>query len=530
MTIEGCLISLLDNDINEYQTIYPTRLKNLITNRISRRVGVFIDSVDEAFTKHIGQALADVAGKTAGSGRQGAVHESIWINAQLGLVAAARDLNQANRRVNIYFSIRQEALHASRSSLGLQEDSLIQHLHYSKDTVKSIFLSRVELLRSARLSQPNAIDPIEKFLGFGSIQHWSARDFEGRPLLEDSFDFLYRHTLGRIREVLLLGRVILDMPIADRTPDNVRVNVDAASRTLLEQYKYDMIPFWNSDNEAVFRYLESNVISRLQVYNIHGKIKDLPSSPDHPFCYLYARGLLGRVDVPKADVGGVPQISFLQPSTYLLEKNQHIPVSPHYFLHPCLESTVRERSANFRLDTRIIVGQYLGCDIPEDSGQFILRWNRQNFFSFIYRDRELHHVSPSGGATYSLIFAVLALAVAESGKCDITIEEMTTTALSMMNAGLIAKSTMRNREPFENVIKNLPSHKEDTGKMYRRDIVEKIKRSLSDMGDSQLAEPEKGANAEDYIKFQNGMFTWAMCDPSQINVVQVLDHLRPRNG
>jgi hypothetical protein len=381
------------------------------------------------------------------------------------------------------------------------------------------------LIPAERLSKPSADDVLERFLGFGFLPHWRVRDRDGKPLLEEPFDFLYRHTFGRIREVLELGKEILEIHVNERTPDEVRNKVDTGAANLFELYKLDMVPFWDIANEVVLQYLDSNVISQIRLNSIYQKIKSLTDAPTHPFCYLYARGLLGRANVNKADTCGTPKINFLEPGTYLVDKNQHLPVCSHYFLHPCLESTVRERSSTFQLDSRIIVGQSLTCDIPEESGELILRWNRRDSFSFIFLGRELRHISPSGGAVYSLIFAVLAITTAEMEKRDISIEEMVKTATRLVKAGLVSNIPMRSDETFEDILRFMPRDKKDTGKTYKRDIVEKIKQSLAEVEDHLSNESDNGADQDQYLRFQHGVFHWEMCDPSQINIVQVMRNI-----
>lgn len=524
LTIESCLLALLKSDIEQYRLLYPTRLKNLITNRIERQVGVFIDSIDEAFDKHVGETLWDVTMKARGSGRQGVVKESIWISAQLGLIAAARDLNRANRRVGVYFAVRREALQANRSVLALQEESLIQELHYSAETVKRIFMSRVSAIPKARLAAPEETDELKRFLGFTHIPHWRVRDAEGNPPQEEAFAFLYRHTFGRIREVLELGRIIYEMDPKERSPDAVRQAVDQAAGRLFEVYKREMIPFWDRHNEVVFEHINSNVLTQRRLDSIWTKVRDLIGTPDHPFCYLYARGLLGRVTEDKA--GGAPKIEFVRPGMYLIEKNQHLPACPHYFLHPCLESTIRERSQTFQIDHRVIVGDSAVCEIPEDSGALTIRWKRRDNFSFIYRGIELRHLSPTGGAIYAQVFAIIAITAATKEQIEVTVDDMVATAQRLITARLIsAKLSNASKQDLLEILRRMDKTKDDTGKTYRRDIVEKLKQSLAEVSDHLPNDSGDAEPTNSYLSYQNGLFHWLMCDPSQINIVEVTRHL-----
>ena len=361
---------------------------------------------------------------------------------------------------------------------------------------------------------------MERFLGFTHIPHWRVRDSDGNAPEEDVFDFLYRHTFGRIREVLELGSIIYQMDKEQRSPETVRHAVDQAAGRLFEVYKREMIPFWDRSNEVVFKYINSNVITQHRLNGIYAKISDLADAPSHPFCYLYARGLLGRAKVDKG--GGGLKISFVQPGMYLVNNNQHLPACSHYFLHPCLESPVRERSQTFSIDPRVIVGDSLVCDLPDDPGTLAVTWDRRDHFTFFYQGHELTHFSSTGGALYSLIFAILVIAVATKEQREITVDDMLATCKRLIDSGMVSQTAARtNKQDLLEIIRRMDKDKDDTGKSYRRDIVVKIKRSIADMGEHAPDDGQGEARSDNYLSYQNGVFRWSMCDPSDINIVQV---------
>lgn len=524
LTIESCLLSLLAEDLEGFRLLYGTRLKNLITNKIDRKVGVFIDSIDEAFDKHVGETLWDATNKLQGSGRQGVVKESIWVSAQLGLVAAARDLQRANRHVGVYFAVRREALNANRSALALQELSLIQDLRYSAETAKDIFLSRVNVVPTSRLADSNAHNALDRFLGFDSIPHWLVKDKDGMPVSEDAFQFLYRHTFGRVRELLHLGNLICDMEPHARTQSTVRGTVYDWAQKFFEAYRREMIPFWDRRYEEVFSHITSNVLTQSQLNGVFTRINGLSSAPSHPFCYLYGHGLLGRIE---SNRDAKRQISFVGPGMYLLDQNQHLPVSSHYFLHPCLESTVKERSMSFKIDDRLIVGDGNGCDLEEQPAPMEIKWRERDSFGFFYQGTDLRYISPQGGAIYALIFAIIALTAATTGASEVSSEQMIAMAERLIDKGLVSAQPPRaNKLQLLDVLRKLDRNKEDTGKTYRREIVERIRKSLSEAYHEvpAAARPEE-FGGDSLLGYRNGSFVWRMCEPSEINVVDVVRHL-----
>ena len=100
----------------EYLAAYEDLRKEITPSirLIQGPVAVFIDNVDEFFEA----AIASERGSTASKN----VKNDYWYRAQLGLAAAAREINGINNHIKVYASIRQEVFQSKlgRDPLSLQ--------------------------------------------------------------------------------------------------------------------------------------------------------------------------------------------------------------------------------------------------------------------------------------------------------------------------------------------------------------------------------------------------------------------------
>ncbi|MBK6619388.1 MAG: hypothetical protein IPG32_00345 [Saprospirales bacterium] len=134
----------------------------------------------------------------------------MWMNAQLGLISAIFSINSSNKHIKIFATVRSEALLHRPNSLHLNFLNSLTELQYSKEEVKQIFLNNIELMKTRDLVDPNAESPIRKFLGFEKMPHPRARDEHKNRRVEDAFDFIYRHSFGRPREIVFLGKYLFE--------------------------------------------------------------------------------------------------------------------------------------------------------------------------------------------------------------------------------------------------------------------------------------------------------------------------------
>jgi hypothetical protein len=170
-------------------------------------------------------------------------------------------------------------------------------------------------------------------------------------------DYLFRHTLGRPRDFVHLGTVLLnERPAEGFSTENVRKAVARAERDIAEQYLAEVRPLLDPRfnlKEFVEQFVTCNVLSskdlaritadyqkrQAQSYELNG-ITDIPN----PFETLYGLGLLG-VELTLHDSSETVQ-HFEPPGHGLGEHvSRKLAPSNRYFLHPILGYLQRRQSS-----------------------------------------------------------------------------------------------------------------------------------------------------------------------------------------
>lgn len=268
----------------------------------------------------------------------------MWMNAQLGLISAIFSINSSNKHIKIFATVRSEALLHRPNSLHLNFLNSLTELQYSKEEVKQIFLNNIELMKTRDLVDPNAESPIRKFLGFEKMPHPRARDEHKNRRVEDAFDFIYRHSFGRPREIVFLGKYLFEDELSrsdyrelseEEKISRVREKVnDLAYTEIFKTYQREVIPrFKEKDFDLFANAISTNVIPR----------EDLEKLDPDIVNYLYSLGLLGYIVPDQKMESGYRQV-FLPPAKYNYNKKETIKRAEYYFTHPAVDQKLRERA------------------------------------------------------------------------------------------------------------------------------------------------------------------------------------------
>lgn len=330
--ILGALL-LNRNRIERLYQLVPSELMPKVRNirgfGNANQIALFLDNIDEFFEDQVGfkQLEANQFTQT--------VSEDVWINAQLAIISVAREICAANKHIKIFVSIRSEAFNQGKASTDLQIEQYTTLLTYPKQRIKAIFTKNVELTEKERLRAPDADDPIEQFIGFNTISHRLIRDPHDNPRKEDVFDYMYRHTFGRPREIVVMGKAIYNIDPEERTPKAVRDAVNSISTRLLRQYSKEIVPFFYQDIYDEFCELsDSNVVSFQDAKEISDYFARERNFPD-VFSYFYRLGLIGITYDENANGTRFKQ-RFLPVGQYSLA-SQGIPEHPDYYvMHPAM--------------------------------------------------------------------------------------------------------------------------------------------------------------------------------------------------
>ncbi|HXB02035.1 MAG TPA: ATP-binding protein [Opitutaceae bacterium] len=332
------------------------RLKNQeLTARIEnldRPVAMFIDSVDEALSPHVGYTFYEFS--QARDMTQGNLDPAIWMNAQVGLFEAIKQIHHVNHHIRIFAAIRHEA-YAARRTASHQDSDYVCEIEYTPAKLRQIFVHNITRTDRTRLAKPDAADPITQFFGYPTLEHAFVRSPNGDPVSEDIFDFILRHTFGRPREVVTFGQIIYHEEAVQRTPERIRQLIHTVASKGFNYFQKEIIPFWNYKvARELFLHAHANVLTLAEVRRIARSVT-ATTGHKHPFCYLISRGLIGYTMKEDHGARGLVQ-RFEIPGEHAFNEEFQFPQSRYFIFHPAVGSQLLTRDVNFRLDRLNIIG------------------------------------------------------------------------------------------------------------------------------------------------------------------------------
>ncbi|WP_437734517.1 P-loop ATPase, Sll1717 family [Sorangium sp. So ce1335] len=311
------LLSLTVRQINQVIDAMERPLERRIRS-LHSGVFIFIDKLDQALRR---------------------LPREAWIHMQAGMIEAAWDLMNANRHVKVFATIREEAFSAYESDIKTNLFGATSTLRYAKHEL-------FELLE--KLTYYYERVPLREFIHLDVVS--AGRSARG----ESTFDFLYRHTLGRPRDLVILAseisrnRQALDertfTQIVQSTSAGLLVaNIFDEMRVFLEVLRHrdkrdrflallpcDVL----THDELVEVWCKFHEVDRA-FFDAHGRDAD---DVYHPFRELFECGLLG---VLGADPGAERQIQrFRQPHDAVVGPRHALPRSRYYLLHPSLRALI----------------------------------------------------------------------------------------------------------------------------------------------------------------------------------------------
>ena len=295
-------------------------------------VAIFIDGVDEYFNKH-------VEGLTSHPSVTGELSPNVWHFAQLGLVEVSYQLRRINHHIKVFAAVRKEAYArlAKTTVMAQQYRGSAIDIAYSRQSLREIFLNNVRLLKSDTMVKPERLraDPLEAFLGQTTVTDAYTREEE------ECFEFIYRHTLLRPRDLMTIGQHLAALPPYERRSElRFKQVVHQAATEIAYEYLAEIAPhFGNLELEQLLLSLPSNVLTREQIETVFLEHSIATGGEEkHVFCALYRVGLLGYVHYDR--VRGEWAQRFLRPGEATLEPDGMLPQATHYLLHPVLHDVI----------------------------------------------------------------------------------------------------------------------------------------------------------------------------------------------
>jgi hypothetical protein len=284
---------------------------------IQSQVAMFIDSFDQTLGHLIkGQSYSSTEEKK----RQNAVN--LWANAQLGLLYAIQEICVQHRHIKIFASVRQEAFEMDESDMHLQIEDFTTKISYSKNELRQIFINNIQRTEGIKLVNQLEKNPFIKFCGIEKIPHSFVPNYN-----EDVFDFIYRHTFGRPRELVLIGKRIFEMHPDDRNIKSIRGKVNRVSHhEIFEQFKKEIIPSFNERRLKTFlNDLKYNVFTKDEANELD----------QNQFRFYYKLGLIGSL---KKDYSNHEYYQeFREANKFNYKFTIDIPNSDFFFTHPAMD-------------------------------------------------------------------------------------------------------------------------------------------------------------------------------------------------
>lgn len=365
---------------------YILDLQEMKTN-IRSGVALFLDDLD--------QALEDILQQ---EGKAGYIYTTnttppatkVWMLAQMGLVRAIYNISRQNSHIKIHTTIRREAYEAYEGELKANFGQHISVLGYDKNEIREIFYKNISFMESHELLNPTVESPCVRFIGYEKMPHPFVKDLNNsnESRTEHVFDFIYRHTLGRPREIINMGEKIsalISQPTYRKASfkdqsDSLRLLVNQEGHKIYEQYTQEIVPDWDKfQMAALLETAGKNVFPSSN-----------PEVDEHIIRYYFNLGLLGYV---RTNSINNHLVQIFQPAgTYNYQQLEQLPKTDYYLIHSVLDSDLiaQHTYGNF-YDDRNIVGngypfyepQKLSMELfqPEDyypgkvSGK---RWNAGN--------------------------------------------------------------------------------------------------------------------------------------------------------
>ncbi|MBL8816632.1 MAG: protein kinase [Planctomyces sp.] len=321
--------------MDDSETLLDQKLRS-----IHNSVCFFVDKVDQAVRQ---------------------LSREAWIMIQAGLIEAGWELMNANSHIKVFASIRQEAFVNYQSDVKCNLLGAATVLEYSDRDLESLMDQLCGCYES--------MHGFKEFLGIRVVKH------PQRPVPEDSFQFVRRHTFGRPRDLVIIAAE-LSAARSDLSETAFCETVRrTGSRHLVAGIFEEMRVFLDclGDPATRLRFLQSlhtNIFSRTDAVSVCAKfngvsetlINDLGDDASelfHPFQDLYFAGLLGVIQRPEESDRLLQ--TFRRADDLMNSLGAELPVSPYYVLHPSLSSFVRSirRVGEFRPLEHLIVGQQL---------------------------------------------------------------------------------------------------------------------------------------------------------------------------
>ncbi len=267
--------------------------------------------------------------------------QDAWVAMQAGLVEAAWDLMNTNAHIKVFATIREEAFSSYESDIKTNLFGATTRIRYSKAELRQMLERLTDFYEGL---------PLRDFVTIDIVTAPGAAQTEG------AFDFLYRHTLGRPRDFVIIASEISRQRSSLDERSFKAIVYETCAGILVANVFDEMRVFLEvlADRKTRTRFLSAlpyGILTRDDLIEVWARYHDADrsyyedygrysSDVFHPFRELYDCGLLGVVELDP-DGQSLHQV-FKQPHHPMEVERFDLPNSQAYLLHPSLLALIRK--------------------------------------------------------------------------------------------------------------------------------------------------------------------------------------------
>jgi hypothetical protein len=451
---------LRQNHLNAINIAQKLPLLRSIFNNSDQAAVIFIDNTDEMFVgvdldsttndRHItanaarrsgsAKKLEDQSKEPINDTESISIDPSIWSSAQVGLMLAVHEIERSSRKLNVYTSLRAEAILTANHPLAPQAMVHTVRIQYTHADLKQVFAWHVNLMKVTDLVAPEASDSEERLIGPQKIVH-SYVKVNGRPAEESLVELIVRHTCCSPRELVILGEAVASLSAEERSGSDrdylIRRRINDNAISLYTSFRDNFIPRWPVEIDAALLKAPSAVMDERSVL----QLGSLNASK------LFAFGLLGYA-VETQTTNHYRQVFLNQWDSRFRSNSLALPTAKYYFLHPWLFDYCANHSSAFLRSPKNIIGD--GCMFePPPASSISLSRDRRGQPILEVGDEVVWPNKRSTRLTMPAIFLmILTIAIYQEGSTYITDTAFKAAAVSFYSAFPHLKS-VQTLNPFE---------------------------------------------------------------------------------
>jgi hypothetical protein len=197
-SVSSVMAFLLFKKRRELEPLLVETAKYLqLLKQVHSAMAIFLDKVDQAFSRELTE---DDEPEFKKGGNRNVLR---WKFAQISILETAYEIFTINNHIKIHYAIRPECfigIEMGSDTIKNARTLLLTTLAYTEFEIKLMLEHYIKRERDDDLACPKAKDIIERLVGVKQRKH----PFLG--IYEENFQYIYRHTIGTPRDLMIIGK------------------------------------------------------------------------------------------------------------------------------------------------------------------------------------------------------------------------------------------------------------------------------------------------------------------------------------